>query len=133
MTPLNPRRIGKAVTVIERIGVTQRWSDIVIHQGTAYFVEVANDSIQDVRSQITQVLAQIEDRLKRVESDKTRLLQVLIYLADLADVAALNEQWDAWVPPGHAPARACVRVELAPGYRVEMVVTAAVDGNRRTE
>ena len=42
------------------------------------------------------------------------------------DYAAMNEVWDDWVPEGTAPARACVEAKLAnPGYRVEMVVTAA--------
>lgn len=111
---------------IERLGVTRRWSDAVVHGGIAYFVEVADDPQQDVRGQVSQVLAQIDGRLALVGSDRTRLLQVLIYLADLADGSVLNELWDEWVPQGHAPARACVQAGLAPGYRVEMVITAAV-------
>ena len=111
---------------IRRIGVTRRWSDAVIHSGTAYFVEVADNPNLDARGQIDQILAQIDARLALFGSDRTRLLQVLIYLADLADGLDLNELWDTWVPEGHAPARACVQVGLAPGYRVEMVITAAV-------
>ena len=112
---------------IQRHGVTRRWSDAVIHQGVAYFVEVADDPGQDIRGQVTQVLAQIDERLKVVGSDRTRLLQVLIYLADLADGTVLNSLWDAWFPEGHAPARACVQAGLAPQYRVEMVITAACE------
>ncbi|MBS0266293.1 MAG: RidA family protein [Planctomycetes bacterium] len=111
---------------IQRIGVTPRWSDVVIHHGVAHFVEVADDPSQDVRGQVAQILAQIEERLALVGSDKTRLLQVLIYLANLQDAPILNELWDAWVPTGHAPSRACVQAGLAPGYLVEMVLTAAV-------
>ncbi len=111
---------------IQRHGVTRRWSDAVIHNGVAHFVEVADDPSQDARGQVAQVLAQIDGRLSLVGSDKTRLLQVLIYLADLKDGAALNPLWDEWVPPGHAPARACVQAGLAPGYLVEMVIMAAV-------
>ena len=111
---------------IQRHGVTRRWSDAVIHQGTAYFVEVADDPDQDIHGQVKQVLAQIDRRLKLIGSDRTRLLQVLIYLADLADGPALNAEWDTWVPEGHAPARACVQAVLAPKYRVEMVITAGV-------
>ena len=110
---------------IERIGVTRRWSDAVIHRGTAYFVEVADDPNQDVRGQIAQILAQIDARLALFGSERTQLLQVLIYLVDLADGTTLNELWDNWVPMGHAPARACVQAGLSPGYRVEMVITAA--------
>lgn len=112
---------------IQRYGVTRRWSDAVVHQGVVHFVEVADDPTQDVRGQVAQILKQIEGRLALVGSDKTRLLQVLIYLADLKDDPVLNDLWDAWVPAGHAPARACVQAGLAPGYCVEMVLTAAAD------
>lgn len=112
---------------IQRFGVTRRWSDAVVHNGTAYFVEVADDMTQDVCGQITQVLAQIDERLKLFGSDRTRLLQVLIYLPSLADGAVLNPLWDEWVPEGHAPSRACVQAVLGhPDCRVEMVITAAV-------
>jgi enamine deaminase RidA (YjgF/YER057c/UK114 family) len=52
---------------------------------------------------------------------------VTIYLADMADYDAMNAVWDAWVPEGHAPTRACVQVQLSNSkYRVEIAVTAAV-------
>jgi hypothetical protein len=41
---------------IQRIGDSPRWSDIVIHNGVAQWVEVANDMSVDARSQIAQVL-----------------------------------------------------------------------------
>ncbi|MDB5386767.1 MAG: putative translation initiation inhibitor [Planctomycetaceae bacterium] len=117
------------MTEIKRVGVTRRWSDAVIYQGLAYFVEVADDSSQDIRGQVAQILLQAKQRLAQIGSDQTRLLQVLIYLADLQDAVVLNELWDAWIPDGHAPSRACVQAGLAPGYRVEMVFTAAIMTN----
>lgn len=113
------------MTDIQRIGVTRRWSDAVMFGNLAWFVEVADDPSQSVAGQVSQILRQIDGRLKVVGSDRTRLLNVQIFLADLKDGPVLNEQWDAWVPEGHAPARACVQAGLAPGYLVEMVVTAA--------
>ena len=115
---------------IQRHGVTRRWSDAVVHNGVAHFVEVADDPAQDFRGQAAQILAQIEGRLALVGSDATRMLQVTIFLADLKDGPALNSLWDEWVPAGHAPARACVQAGLAPGYFVEMVITAAVERGR---
>ncbi len=115
------------MTDIQRIGVTRRWSDIVIHGGTAHFVEVADDPKADIRGQIVQILTQIDARLAVFGADRTRLLQVLIYLTDLKDGPILNELWDSWVPEGHAPSRACVQAGLSPGYRVEMVITAAAN------
>ena len=111
---------------IHRYGVTQRWSDAVVFNGLAHFVEVADDSSQDLRGQVTQILTQIDARLALFGSKRTRLLQVTIYLADLKDAGVLNELWDVWVPTGHAPARACIECGLSPGYLVEMVIAAAV-------
>ena len=111
---------------IQRLGESRRWSDVVIHQGVARWVEVAEDPSQDARSQTEQVLQQINATLISIGSGREQLLQVLIYLHDLADAPALNAAWDAWVPAGHAPVRACVQAGLAAGYRVEMVITAAV-------
>jgi enamine deaminase RidA (YjgF/YER057c/UK114 family) len=112
---------------IQRLGVTKRWSDAVIHNHVAYFVEVPDDFGLDARGQIAQVLELATKRLKLVGSDLTQLLQVQIYLKDLADAPILNELWDAWIPEGHAPSRACVQAALGnPAMRVEMVLTAAV-------
>lgn len=111
---------------IQRHGITRRWSDAVVHNGVAHFVEVADGPSQDMRSQVAQILAQIDTRLALVGSDRTRLLQVQIYVTDLQNTPVLNELWDAWVPDGHAPSRACVQAGLAAGYLVEMVITAAV-------
>lgn len=117
------------MTDIVRHGVTRRWSDAVIFGGVAYFVEVPDDPTQDARGQIQQVLAQMTARLQQVGSDPTRLLQVVIYLPERADFPTFNALWDAWVPEGHAPSRACVHAQLAaPQYRVELVITAAVKG-----
>jgi enamine deaminase RidA (YjgF/YER057c/UK114 family) len=118
---------GAIVSEIRRIGVTRRWSDVVIHGNTAYFVEVADDPAQDAKGQVSQILNQISNRLAGFGSNTTKLLQVLIYLSDLSDGPILNELWDQWVPEGYAPARACVQAGLAPGYRVEMVITAGLD------
>jgi enamine deaminase RidA (YjgF/YER057c/UK114 family) len=111
---------------IHRWGVTRRWSDAVVYQGTAHVVEVADDATQDFHGQVRQVLNQLDHRLKQVGSDRRRLLQVLIYVTDLTHVPELNAQWEAWLPEGTAPARACVQVVLSPGYLIELVATAAV-------
>jgi enamine deaminase RidA (YjgF/YER057c/UK114 family) len=111
---------------IQRYGDSKRWADVVVHGGVAYWVEVAEDMSLDARGQIAQVLAQIDVTLETIKSDRTRLLQVLVYMADQNDAATLNELWDVWVPAGHPPVRAMVQVGLGGGCKVEMVVTAAV-------
>jgi enamine deaminase RidA (YjgF/YER057c/UK114 family) len=114
------------MTAIRRYGESKRYSDMVVHQGTAYWVEIADDATLDARGQIAQVLRQIDATLATLGSDQTQLLQILVYLADPADAPTLNELWDAWVPQGHAPVRATVGAALGKGYKVEMVITAAV-------
>ena len=110
---------------IQRIGDSPRWSDIVIHNGVAQWVEVANDMTTDARSQIAQVLSQIDLTLTQIGSSRERLLQILIYLADREHSPTLNELWDVGVPRGHAPIRACVQVGLGKNCLVEMIITAA--------
>jgi enamine deaminase RidA (YjgF/YER057c/UK114 family) len=110
---------------IQRYGDSKRWADVVIHRGVAHWVEVAEDMSLNARGQIAQVLAQINATLEAIKSDPTRLLQVLIYIADENDSGILNELWDAWAPAGHPPVRAMVQVGLGKACKVEMVVTAA--------
>jgi len=115
------------LTDIIRHGVTRRWSDAVVYGGVAYFVEVPDDPSQDANGQFQQVLSQVESRLQQVGSDLTRLLQVVIYLPEPADLPVFNALWEAWLPAGHAPSRACIHARLAAAqYRVELVITAAV-------
>jgi enamine deaminase RidA (YjgF/YER057c/UK114 family) len=111
---------------IQRYGTSKRWADVVVHRGVAHWVEVAEDTSLDARGQIAQVLAQIDATLGMIQSDRTRLLQVLVYIADENDGPVLNELWDAWVAADYPPVRAMVQVGLGKAYKVEMVVTAAV-------
>ena len=112
---------------IVRLSSSSRWSDVVIHNGVARWVEVAEDFAQDVRGQISQVFRQIDATLGQCSSDRSRLLEIMIFLADLRDAPVLNELWDGWVPAGHLPIRACVQAGLSGSYRVEMIVTAACE------
>jgi enamine deaminase RidA (YjgF/YER057c/UK114 family) len=111
---------------IERHGTTPRYSDVVAYGHAVHLVEVAQTLDADITRQTREVLASIERLLILAGSDKSRLLQVTIYLADIADIGAMNAVWDDWVPAGSAPARACIEARLAkPGYRIEVVVIAA--------
>jgi enamine deaminase RidA (YjgF/YER057c/UK114 family) len=115
---------------ITRHGTTPRWSDLVIHRGTAYFVEVPDDPQLDPQAQFEQLFRQVDERLALAKSSRERLLQVLIYLPFPEDLTVFNELWDAWVPSGHAPSRACIHTQLAaPGYRAELIITAACDAS----
>ena len=112
---------------IQRHGTTRRYSDSVVHNGTVYLVEVPATPEGDIAAQTASLLASVDVLLAQAGSDKHKLLMVTVYLADMADYDGMNAVWDAWVPEGHAPTRACVQARLAnPGWRVEMAITAAL-------
>ncbi|MFN9775873.1 MAG: RidA family protein [Burkholderiales bacterium] len=112
---------------IKRLHVGPRMSEAVVHNGTVYLAgQVADDASQDAAGQTREILAMIDRLLAECGSDKTKILSAQIFLADIADFAAMNSVWDAWVPAGHTPARATVESKLAaPKYRVEIKVVAA--------
>ncbi len=112
---------------IERLHVGKTLSEVAIHNGTVYLAgQVADDTSQDIGGQTRQVLAHIDRLLAEAGSDKSRILMCQIFLADLNDFAGMNAAWNAWVAAGSAPPRATVQASLAnPGWRIEMVVTAA--------
>lgn len=114
--------------MIQRFDVGTRLSEMAVYNGVAYLAgQVAADASQDIAGQTRQVLAAIDALLARAGTDKSRLLRVEIFLADLDDFPAMNEVWDAWVPKDQAPPRATVQARLArPQWKVEMVATAAV-------
>ncbi|WP_085315029.1 RidA family protein [Derxia lacustris] len=114
---------------LKRFHVGARLSEMTVYNGVAYLAgQVAADGSQDITGQATQVLAAIDALLAEAGTDKSRLLQVVIYLKDLADFPALNAVWDGWIVPGSTPPRATVKAELAkPEWRVEIVCTAAVN------
>lgn len=124
-------RIRQIVMTIHRINPCQRWSDITVFNGIAHFVEVADsDTSAGIESQVMQILTQAEAALAKIDSDRSRILSVTIYVTDFANLPALNEIWDAWFPEGSAPSRACVKAELAdPDYLVEMAFVAAAGAN----
>ena len=102
-------------------------SQAVVHGDTVYLAgQVADDPSADVAGQTRQILAKIDALLAEAGSDKTRILSANIWLADISTFGEMNQVWDAWVPQGHAPARATVEAKLAaPQYRVEIGVIAA--------
>lgn len=113
---------------IERLHVGPRMCEATIHNGVVYLAgQVAEDASADVTGQTRQVLASIDRLLAEAGSDRTRILQAQIFLADIGDFAAMNAAWDAWVSGGNCPPRATVEAKLAkPEWKVEIVVKAAV-------
>ncbi|WP_437888616.1 RidA family protein [Phytobacter sp. V91] len=112
---------------ITRIDADARWSDAVIHNQTLYYTGVPENLDADAFEQTANTLAQIDAVLAKQGSDKTRILDVTIFLVEKSDFAAMNKAWDAWVVAGHAPVRCTVQAGLMnPKYKVEIKIVAAV-------
>ena len=112
---------------ITRIHTGQRMSQIVIHGNTVYLAgQVANDADADIAVQTRQVLDKIETLLHEAGSDTSKILSAQIWLTSMGHFARMNEIWDAWIPEGVAPARACIEARLAsPDLLVEIGIVAA--------
>src|ERR1700740_3311117 len=88
---------------------------------------IPEDTALDITGQVKQALAEIDALLAKGGSDKSRILSAVIWLADIADFAAMNAGWDAWVLPGQTPARATVQARLNdPNMKIEIMVVAAI-------
>ena len=113
---------------IERIGAGPRMAQAVVHGDTVYLAGAVADKAagKSVGEQAREILEIIDGVLAKAGSDKTRILSATIWLADIRTFAEMNAVWDAWVVPGHTPARATVEAKLAgPAYHIEIACIAA--------
>jgi enamine deaminase RidA (YjgF/YER057c/UK114 family) len=111
--------------MIERMNTSARMSKIVKHNGTIYLCGQVGSG-DTVAEQTADCLSRIDALLTEAGSDREHILQAIVWLRDMADFADMNAVWDAWVPEGHAPARACGEARLARDVlKVEIIVTAA--------
>lgn len=114
---------------ITRYGTGSRLSEAV-RAGNLVFLSgmVPENPLSDITGQTADVLRQIDSWLAQCGSDKSRILEAVIYLPDMADYDGMNRAWDAWAAEGHTPARACVQAALADkNWKVEIKVTAWAD------
>lgn len=113
---------------IRRIESGPRMSQAVIHGHTVYLAGQVGAPGESVTAQTQAILASIDKLLAEAGSSKSKLLQAIIWLDDMANFAEMNAVWDAWVDPANTPARATGEAKLATrDYKVEIIVTAAVD------
>jgi len=115
------------MTDITRIDPGPRLSEATVHGDRMYLSGmIPEDTSRDIAGQVKQTLAEVDSLLAKGGSDKTKILSAVIWLADIADFAAMNAVWDAWVVPGQTPARATVQAKLSdPAMKIEIMVVAA--------
>lgn len=113
---------------IQRIGAGPRMAKAVVHGDTVYLAGqvAANAAGKSVGEQTADILGIIDGILAEAGTDKSKLLMVNIWLADISTFAEMNAVWDKWVVEGQTPGRATVEAKLAaPQYTVEIAVIAA--------
>ena len=113
--------------MIERIHTATKLSKIVKHNGVAYLCGQVGEGAT-ITDQTQECLERVDRLLKEAGSSRKSILQAIIWLADIEDVAEMNAVWNAWIPEGYAPARACGEARLARDeLKVEIIITAACD------
>jgi 2-iminobutanoate/2-iminopropanoate deaminase len=79
-----------------------------------------------IEAQTEQVLRNLDAVLAAAHSDWTRVVKTTVFLTDLADFAAFNAVYDAWLK-GSKPARSTVQVAALPkGAKVEIELVAEI-------
>jgi enamine deaminase RidA (YjgF/YER057c/UK114 family) len=113
---------------IRRIETTPRLSRVVVYNGVVYVAGLtALNCDGDAKAQTEDILEQLDQYLQMANTDRTQLLTVQIWVADMArDFDLMNQAWETWLPAAAAPARATCQATLAtPAVRVEIIATAA--------
>lgn len=97
------------------------------HNGVIYLCgQVCKDAEKGIKEQTETMLEKVDELLLKAGSDRKHMLSATIYIKDMQYFAEMNQVWDAWVPEGHAPARACVEASMArDALLVEISVVAA--------
>jgi enamine deaminase RidA (YjgF/YER057c/UK114 family) len=116
------------VNEIIRVVTNPRRGRAVIYNGVVYVGgQTASDKGEDIRGQMRQALAKVDEALNDAGTDKSRLLTAQIWIKDIArDFGGMNEVWDEWVAPKSLPARATAQCTMAfSDTLVEVIVTAA--------
>ena len=112
---------------IQRIKTNERSSKIVKHNGVVYLSGQVGDG-EGVAAQAVDCLGRVDALLAEAGSSRENILQAIVWLSDMSYFAEFNAIWNAWVPDGHAPARACGEAKLAREIlKVEVTVIAACD------
>jgi enamine deaminase RidA (YjgF/YER057c/UK114 family) len=113
---------------IKRFDMGPRISQSALHGNTAYVAgQVADDGIMGIEEQTANVLGKVDKQLALCGSDKSKILYLQVWLADIRDFEKMNAAYDRWVSKDNKPPRATVESKLArPHVRVEIMCIAAV-------
>ncbi|MER2536462.1 MAG: RidA family protein [Rhizobiaceae bacterium] len=111
---------------MRRIAPGERSSAAVVFGDLVFLSGQVGAPGASVTEQTRAILDRIDALLEQAGSDRSRVLQAVIWLSDIATFDEMNTVWKGWIAPGCAPARATSEAALAaPDYKVEITVIAA--------
>lgn len=111
---------------IERIEPNGRLSQTVTLGQAVYLTGQVGIEGQSIEEQTRTVLASIDRLLAASGTDKSRIVQATVWLADRNDFAGMNAIWDNWIDRDNPPARSTGQMALLePGLKVEITIVAA--------
>ena len=104
--------------------------EVVVHGDVLHIGGiVAEDTSLAMAGQAEDVLRQLTHILAKAGSSIARVLQVTIYVTNLAEKPEFNRVWRAHFKEVDLPARAMIGVaDLGTGVKLELVATAARGG-----
>lgn len=123
-----PGRVGEASVDIERwAGQAIGRSHSVAYGSLVWTVANTRRPSGDLGEQILETFSVLDQNLTAAGSSRRHILSVQVLLSDIADRDAFDRLWCEWIgdDPKAWPQRACHGAPLAPGLKVELIVTAA--------
>ena len=96
------------------------------YKDLTWSVATASDESLDLTGQTAQALETLEQNLKELGSDKTKIISAYVFIADINDKPIMDKVWNEWIGdnPEHWPQRACLGVDLGGNWLIEITVTA---------
>ena len=97
------------------------------YNGFAWAVATDQSNSADMYTQTSRSLAEIDRVLGELGTDRTRLINVTVYVSKIQLKDEMERAWLEWIgdDPQHWPQRACVEAPLYKYTLVEFVVIAA--------
>jgi enamine deaminase RidA (YjgF/YER057c/UK114 family) len=106
-------------------GLTPTRSRAVAYDNLVFTVAVTPHDEHGMYEQTKSALKRIDESLAMAGTDKSKVLQATVYIADMTKKSEMDRAWDEWVDPRNAPQRACLGVVLQHPHLVEIVLVVA--------
>lgn len=97
------------------------------YKDLAWVLGMSNDFTLPFEIQVQRAFDALDRGLAQVGSDRSRLLNVQVYLYDIGRKGEFDRMWSTWIgeDPQGWPMRSCVQVTFAGGNKVELIAVAA--------